>query len=115
LRNSPVKQIVTFLTARALLISHAMFSEARYTLPLGSVGYEPQLNAKEERLVWIESAIVDCLAAMRSPGESHGEAPRLRGLIGLENDLAIIDRWPTITQGAPELGLRFSRTQLASK
>jgi hypothetical protein len=25
------------------------------TLPLGSVGYEPQLNAKGERLIWIEA------------------------------------------------------------
>ena len=43
------------------------------TLPLGSVGYEPQTNAKGERLVWLESAIVDRLAAMRGPGESYSD------------------------------------------
>ena len=43
------------------------------TLPLGSVGYEAQLNAKGERLVWLESAIVDKLEAMRRPGESYSD------------------------------------------
>jgi hypothetical protein len=31
------------------------------SLPSGSVGYEPQTNAKGERLVWLESAVVDRL------------------------------------------------------
>ena len=37
------------------------------------MGYEPQTNAKGERLVWLESAIVDRLAAMRGPGESYSD------------------------------------------
>ncbi len=31
------------------------------TLPLGSVGYEAQLNAKGERLVWLEATVIDRL------------------------------------------------------
>ena len=41
------------------------------TLPLGSVGYEPQLNAKGERLVWIEQTWGNKLGAMRKRGESY--------------------------------------------
>jgi predicted CopG family antitoxin len=35
------------------------------------VGYEPQLNAKGERLIWIEQTWHAKLAAMRAPGESY--------------------------------------------
>jgi hypothetical protein len=35
------------------------------TLSLGGVGYEAQANAKGERLVWLETAVADKLAAMR--------------------------------------------------
>ena len=43
------------------------------TLPLGSVGYEPQLNGKGERLIWVEAGWHDKLAAMREPGESYSD------------------------------------------
>ena len=43
------------------------------TLPLGSVGYEPQLNARGERLIWIEQTWHDRLAAMREAGESYSD------------------------------------------
>jgi hypothetical protein len=43
-------------------------------LPLGSVGYEAQPNAKGERLIWLEaSPIADRLAALHGPGESYSE------------------------------------------
>lgn len=32
----------------------AAFEAISATLPLGSVGYEPELNAKGERLIWLE-------------------------------------------------------------
>lgn len=41
------------------------------TLPLGSVGYEPKVDTKGERLIWLEAAIVERLRAMRGPGESY--------------------------------------------
>jgi hypothetical protein len=43
------------------------------TLPLGNVGYEPQTNAKGERLVWLEATVVDRLMAMRGPAEIHSD------------------------------------------
>jgi hypothetical protein len=43
-------------------------------LPLGSVGYEPQLNTTSERLMWLESTVVDRLTAMRGSAESYSDA-----------------------------------------
>ena len=37
------------------------------------MGYEPKLNEKGERLIWVETAVADKLAAMRSPGESYSD------------------------------------------
>jgi hypothetical protein len=54
-------------------ITPAAFEAIAATLSLGSVGYEPQPNAKGERLIWIEAAIVDRLGAMRGPGESYSD------------------------------------------
>ena len=43
------------------------------TLRLGSVGYEPQLNAKGERMIWIENHWPSKLCAMRRPGENYSD------------------------------------------
>jgi hypothetical protein len=51
-----------------IAISPAAFDAIAATLPLGSVGYEAQANAKGERLIWLESA-------------AHGPAPRRRELL----------------------------------
>jgi hypothetical protein len=56
-----------------IAISPAAFEAIAATLPLGSVGYEAQANAKGERLVWFKEAVVDKLAAMRGPGESYSD------------------------------------------
>ena len=40
---------------------------------LGSVGYEPQLDAQGQRLIWLEAAVVDRLAAMRGAEESMSD------------------------------------------
>ena len=54
-------------------ITPAAFEAIAATLPLGSVGYETQLNAQGEQLVWLETAIVDRLGVMRGPGESYSD------------------------------------------
>jgi hypothetical protein len=49
------------------------FDAIAATLPLGSVGYEAQLDAKGQRLIWLEAAVVDRLMAMRGFGESYSD------------------------------------------
>jgi hypothetical protein len=56
-----------------IAITPAAYDAIAATLPLGSVGYEPQLNAKGERLIWIEAIWHDRLAAMRKSGESYSD------------------------------------------
>ena len=43
------------------------------TLPLGSVGYEKELDAKGECHVWLDPNVVNRLRAMRGPGESYSD------------------------------------------
>ena len=57
-----------------IAISPAAFSALAATLPLGAVAYEPELNAKGERFVWLEPPVADRLTAMRGPGESYSDA-----------------------------------------
>jgi hypothetical protein len=47
--------------AQPFAITPAAFEAIAATLPLGSVGYEAEPNAKGERLVWLEAATVDLL------------------------------------------------------
>jgi len=56
-----------------IAITPAAFDAIAATLPLGSVGCKPELNEKGERLIWLERAHVDKLAAMRGPGESYSD------------------------------------------
>jgi hypothetical protein len=43
------------------------------TLPLGSVMYEPEVNANGERQIWLEPAAADKLARLRGPDESFSD------------------------------------------
>jgi hypothetical protein len=56
-----------------IAISVQAFEAIASTLPLGSVAYEPELNAKGERLVWLEPPVIDRLTAMRQTGESYSD------------------------------------------
>jgi hypothetical protein len=49
------------------------FDAIAKTLPLGSVGYENNVNQRVERLVWLDPSVVDRLRAMRGPGESYSD------------------------------------------
>lgn len=44
------------------------FEAIASTLPVGSVLFEPEIDAKGERMIWLEPVWVDKLAAMRGPG-----------------------------------------------
>jgi hypothetical protein len=65
-----------------IAISPAAFSALAATLPIGSVAYEPQLNAKGERFVWLEPPVADRLTAMRGPDESYSDV--ILRLVALE-------------------------------
>jgi hypothetical protein len=52
-----------------IVITPAAFDAIAATLPLGSVGFEPEPDAKGERLVWVETSVVDKLRALRGPGK----------------------------------------------
>ena len=49
------------------------FEAIASTLPLGSVGYENEINERGERLIWLDCEMVDRLRAIRGPGESYSE------------------------------------------
>ena len=52
-------------------ISIDAFEAIASTLPLGTVGYEP--SPKGERWIWLETAMVERLRAMRGPDESYSD------------------------------------------
>jgi len=56
-----------------IAITPAAFEAIAATLPLGSVGFEPELSAKGQRLIWLEAAVLERLRAMRRPGESYSD------------------------------------------
>jgi len=85
------------LAMTRISITPEAFEAIVATLPLGSVGYEPELNSKGERRIWIEAAVADrpsltCLVVTKaSPwGHTCGDfATRLA--FGLVGDFA--SRW----------------------
>jgi hypothetical protein len=54
-------------------ITTAAFEAIASTLPLGSVAFESETNARGERFVWLPTAIVNRLSAMRGRGESYSD------------------------------------------
>jgi hypothetical protein len=56
-----------------IAISVEAFEAICATLPLGSVGYENQINEQGERLIWLDHAVAARLGAMRGPGESFSD------------------------------------------
>ena len=56
-----------------IAITVEAFEALARTLPLGSVGYENQINERGERLIWLDHAVVARLRAMRGHGESYSD------------------------------------------
>ena len=56
-----------------IAITVEAFDAIARTLPLGSVGYENQINERGERLIWLDHAVVARLRAMRGHGESYSD------------------------------------------
>ena len=66
-----------------IALSEAAFQAIASSMPVGSVGYEAEVGANGERLIWLALSVVDRLRS-RGPGESYsdvilklaGETPR---------------------------------------
>ncbi len=56
-----------------IAISPAAFAAISATLSVESVSFEAEPGEKGERLIWLNEAVVDRLAAMRGPGESYSD------------------------------------------
>jgi hypothetical protein len=61
-----------------IAINAEAFEAIPSTLPLGSVGYENATNERGERLIWLQEAMADRLAAMRGRGGTARFAKRVR-------------------------------------
>jgi hypothetical protein len=56
-----------------IAITAEAFDAITATLPLGSVGFEREPADDGERLVWLETHVVNKLRALRRPGESYSD------------------------------------------
>jgi hypothetical protein len=56
-----------------IAITPAAFEAIAATLPLGSMGYENEINERGERLIWLDRAVVERLRPLRGPGESYSD------------------------------------------
>ena len=54
-----------------IAISQAAFDAMTSNLPLGSFGFEREANAKGERAIWLNPAVINRLRATRGPGDSY--------------------------------------------
>jgi hypothetical protein len=57
-----------------IAISAEAFEAICDTRPVGSVGFENEINERGERLIWLDPSVIDRLSAMRGPGESYSDA-----------------------------------------
>jgi hypothetical protein len=56
-----------------IAITAEAFEAIKATLPLGSVGFETEPDAKGECYVWLEEGWVNKVSALRRPGESYSD------------------------------------------
>jgi hypothetical protein len=59
--------------AEAPVKGAAAFEAIAATLPLGSVGFEREPDAKGEHKIWVETAVAERLRAIRGPDESYSD------------------------------------------
>jgi hypothetical protein len=72
------------------------FDSIASTLPLGSIGFVSEAEAKGERLVWLPPTVVNRLKALRGPSESYSDVI-LRDVVGArEKSLSRLNGWPML-------------------
>jgi hypothetical protein len=59
--------------SQLIAITQAAFDAIASTMPLGSVGYEAEVGANGERLIWLVPNMVDRLRALCGPGDSYSD------------------------------------------
>ena len=57
-----------------IAVTQAAFEAVAAIFPLARVVYEPELNLKGERLIWVERLWANKLTALRGSGESYSDA-----------------------------------------
>jgi hypothetical protein len=72
-----------------IAITQAAFDAIAKTLPFGSVGYENKVNAKGERLIWLDPGVVDRL---RSPARAGRDLQRCYPAAGGGNACSLRSR-----------------------
>jgi hypothetical protein len=66
---SPIRGV----TVIRIVITEEAFEAIKATMPLGSVGFEKEVNAKGERTISLAPNVLDKLKAMRGSGESYSD------------------------------------------
>jgi hypothetical protein len=56
-----------------IAVSQAAFDAIAATLPLAGLAYEAEVNARGERTIWLDDALMWRLASLRGPGESYSD------------------------------------------
>ncbi len=56
-----------------IAISEAAFTAIVKTMPVGSVGWENEVDAKSQRVIWLEPSMANRLRALRGPGETYSD------------------------------------------
>jgi hypothetical protein len=56
-----------------IAISAAAFDAIARTMPIGWVGFENELDANGDRLIWLPHDVLAKLRYLRGPGESYSD------------------------------------------
>jgi hypothetical protein len=83
-----------------IAITQAAFDAITATLPLGSVGYENEVNERGERYVWLAPNVVDRLRAQRRPWRELQRRDPAAGQRGEGRDRRIASEKPAAAKTA---------------
>jgi hypothetical protein len=64
---------IVVMNSTRIAISQAAFDAITSNLPLGSFGFEREANAKGERQIWLNPAVIDRLRETLGSGESYSD------------------------------------------
>jgi hypothetical protein len=56
-----------------IVITEEEFEAIKATMPLGSVGFEKEVDANGERTIWLATNVLDQLTFLRVPRKSYSD------------------------------------------